>query len=89
MENQAPDAPKQAEPTEAEKATANQLGVIQVIERLFRAVDAGSFPMRAHDDVTAGMSFLAQFHNQLVKQLPEDVQAALRKTQEAPNEPKA
>jgi hypothetical protein len=77
-----------AEPTAEQKNIANQLGVIQVIERLFRAADAGSYPMRAHDDITAGMSFLAQFHNQLVKQLPEEVQAQLRKDQEASNGPK-
>jgi hypothetical protein len=65
-----------------------------VIERLFNAVNAGSFPLRVHDDVLAGMNFMAQFHKQLVSQLPPAVIEEVKKRNaprppEATNEPKA
>jgi hypothetical protein len=67
-----------AEQTPEEKALQNQVGVITVVERLFRAVDSGTFPLRAHEDVMAGMNFLAQFHKQLVAQLPEETRTKLQ-----------
>lgn len=85
MENQSNVAEAPAEKTAAEKALENQLGVIRVVEHLFKAIDAGTFPLRVHDDVMAGMSFMAQFHKELVKQLPEDVRAKV----EAANAPTA
>jgi hypothetical protein len=75
MENTETKAP---EVTPEQQAVANQLGVIQVVERLFNAVNVASFPLRAHEDAMAGMSFLAQFHKQLVGQLPEDVRTKLQ-----------
>lgn len=56
--------------TPEQTAAENQLGVVMAIERLFRAVNAGTYPLSAHDDVLAGMNFMAQFHKQLVSQLP-------------------
>lgn len=66
------------EETPEQKGIQQQIGVIAVVERLFRGVDAGTFPLRAHDDVMAGMNFLAQFHKQLLAQLPEDVRTKLQ-----------
>lgn len=77
MENQTVE-PKAPEQTPEQKAIQNQLGVIQVVERLFNGINAGSFPLRATDDVMAGMSFLSQFHEQLVAQLPEDMRTKLQ-----------
>jgi hypothetical protein len=80
-------APDTLEQTPEEKATQNQLGVIQVVERLFNGINAGSFPLKATDDVMAGMNFLAQFHKQLVAQLPEDLKAKIKAETEARNGP--
>src|SRR4051812_15769205 len=59
--------------TPEQTAVENNLGVVMAIERLFRAVNAGSYPLQVHDDVLAGMNFMAQFHKQLVSQLPPAV----------------
>jgi hypothetical protein len=82
---------EQAKPevTPEQQAVANQVGVIQVVERLFKAVDAGTFPLRAHEDAMAGMSFLAQFHKQLVAQLPEEVRTKLQAEAANAHTPKA
>lgn len=82
----------QAEKTQEQAAQENQLGVVMVIERLFRAVNEGSFPLRVHDDVLAGMNFMSQFHKQLVSQLPPAVVEEMKRRNappEATNEPKA
>lgn len=55
-----------------------------VIERLFHAVNAGSYPLKAHADMLAGMNFLAQFHKQLVSQLPADVLEEIKKRNSPP-----
>lgn len=80
------------EKTPEQVALENNLGVVMVIERLFRAVNAGSFPLTVHDDVLAGMNFMSQFHKQLVSQLPAAVVDEVKKRNaptEAVNEPKA
>lgn len=81
------------EKTAEQTAQENQLGVVMVIERLFNAVNAGSYPVRVHDDVLAGMNFMAQFHKQLVSQLPpsviEEVKARNQPQPEVKHEPKA
>lgn len=66
-------APAPETKTPEQNAQENQLGVVMAIERLFRAVNAGTYPLSAHDDVLAGMNFMAQFHKQLVSQLPPAV----------------
>lgn len=82
--------------TPDQTAADNQLGVVMAIERLFRAVNAGSYPLHVHDDVLAGMNFMAQFHKQLVSQLPPAVLEEVKRRNappaatEAPSEqPKA
>lgn len=80
---------KAPEQTPEQKAVQNQLGVIAVVERLFNGINAGSFPLRATDDVMAGMSFLSQFHKQLVAQLPPEELAKVKAATEATNVPKA
>lgn len=64
-------------PSDAQKGVQNLLGVIKVIESLFHAINAGSFPMAQHDEVMNGMNFLSQFHKQLLEQLPADVKATI------------
>jgi hypothetical protein len=83
MDNQVTAAP---EPSTEVKS---QLNVIQLVERLFSGINAGSFPLRATDDVMAGMNFLAQFHKQLVAQLPSETREKLQAEAEARNVSKA
>lgn len=85
MENQV-EAPMQeaVAPTQedtAKKGIENTLGVIKVVEGLFNAAKRGSYPLEVTEQMMAGLSFLAQFHNQLVSQLPPAVVADLRKSQ--------
>lgn len=65
----------------AKKGIENTLGVIKVVEGLFNALKQGSYPLHVTEPVMAGMSFLAQFHNQLVGQLPPAVVEDLKKAQ--------
>lgn len=80
---------KPPELTPEQKAVQNQLGVIAVVERLFNGINAGSFSLLATDDVMAGMSFLSQFHKQLVAQLPPEELAKVKAQAEAANVAKA
>jgi hypothetical protein len=63
-----------------------------IVERLFHGVNAGTYPLRAHDDVLAGMNFLSQFHKQLLSQVPPEFVEEVRRRnspqpQEVKNEP--
>lgn len=85
MENQV-EAPMQeaTAPTPediAKKGIENTLGVIKVVEGLFNAAKRGTYPLEVSEQMMAGLNFLAQFHNQLVGQLPPAVVADLRKSQ--------
>lgn len=85
MENQV-EAPKQEVTTPtpediAKKGIENTLGVIKVVEGLFNASKRGTYPLEVSEQMMAGLSFLAQFHNQLISQLPPAVVEDLRKAQ--------
>lgn len=78
----------------AQKGVQNTLGVIKVVENLFNGLRAGSYPLHVTENVQAGMQFLAQFHSQLVSQLPAGLVEEMRKAQmppaaatEVPSEP--
>lgn len=79
----------------ARKGIENTLGVVKVVEGLFNALKLGSYPLHVTEPVMAGMQFLAQFHTQLVSQLPPAVVEELKRAQtpasvpEVSNEPKA
>lgn len=80
MENQV-EAPVTAPTPEeiAKKGIENTLGVIKVVEGLFNAAKRGTYPLEVSEPMMAGLSFLAQFHNQLVSQLPPAVVEDLKK----------
>jgi hypothetical protein len=84
MENQVEVQPEVVAPTPentADNGIQNTLGVIKVVEALFNALKRGSYPLEVSESVMAGMNFLAQFHTQLVSQLPPTVVDGLRKSQ--------
>lgn len=91
MENQV-EAPVQEATTPTpedivKKGIENTLGVIKVVEGLFNALKHGTYPLHVTEPVMAGMNFLAQFHTQLVGQLPPAVVEDLRKSQMPPTVP--
>lgn len=55
-----------------EKSIENIKTSVQLIEGLFHAVNAGSFPLKWHDAAMKGMNFLNQMHSGLVFQLPKE-----------------
>lgn len=80
MENQVEASVTPATPEEmAKKGIENTLGVIKVVEGLFNASKRGTYPLDVTEQMMAGLSFLAQFHSQLVSQLPPAVVEDLRK----------
>lgn len=90
MENQV-EVPQEvagaAQENTADKGIQNTLGVIKVVEGLFNALKRGSYPLEVTEPVMAGMNFLAQFHTQLVGQLPPGVVDELRKAAAQPTIP--
>lgn len=74
----------QADATTPDKGVQNTLGVIKTIESLFNGLRAGSYPLHVTEQVQAGMQFLAQFHTQLVSQLPPGLVAEMQKAASSP-----
>lgn len=70
--------------TDAAKGVQNTLGVIKVVEGMFNAMRAGTYPLHVHDAIVAGMQFLSQFHGQLISQLPPALVEEMRKANSVP-----
>lgn len=66
---------------------------IRVIEGLFHAINAASFPLRSYEDVMRGMQFLKAVHDSVIKELGPDEVARIRAAenfkQQAPAAPVA
>lgn len=73
------------EKTEQEKSLDNVKNTVKLIEGVFHAINAASFPLRFNDIMLQGMSFLDKMHTELINQIPKDEIEKIKLEQNAQN----
>lgn len=85
MTNPLPDSPSPLQGPQVvidEKANVEDMAQsVRVIEGLFHAINAASFPLKVYQDVMLGMQFLKAVHDGIINKLGPDEIARIRQSE--------